>query len=239
MPEPVIPITPWLQHLKDHVPVAREGSDPEGVHQLRVATRRLDAWLVLAQMNILRDDLRWLRRRASAVRDLDVLLLEIKPPAPLSDWLQGLHDTARRELLVALEHPRYYGLITALEGLPPMAGSSARLVLPTVVRQVLRRGKAVENAHQDLQKLHRLRRGARRLRYCLEWLGMNTKPLKAVQRVLGEANDIAMTLRYLNQSPHRDSLSDYRINLENQLVKLAARSAEVWAASRASFEGLA
>ncbi len=239
MPESTMPLTPWLAHLKDHIPVAREGSDPEGVHQVRVATRRLDAWLVLSQIDVLRDDLRWLRRRASAVRDIDVLLLELDPPKEFAEWLRGLHKDARRELLVTLDHPRLDGMITALEAFRPQPMSTARMVLPKVVRQVLRRGDAVESSHQDLQKLHRLRRGARRLRYCLEWLGESAKPLKSAQKVLGEANDVAMTLRYINQSPLRDSLREYRTTLEHKLVELADRSASAWGKSRHSIEGLA
>lgn len=239
MPEPTIPLTPWLSHLKDHIPIAHEGSDPEGVHQVRVATRRLDAWLVLAQIDVVRDDLRWLRRRASAVRDIDVLLLELDPPKAFAAWLSELRKDARRELLVTLDHPRLEGMITALDAFRPLPTSTARMILPKVVRQVLRRGDAVEASHQDLQKLHRLRRGARRLRYCLEWLGESAKPLKSAQKVLGEANDVAMTLRYINQSPLRDSLAEYRRTLEHKLVELADRSAAAWTRSRKSIEGLA
>ena len=39
-----ISVAPWLEHLERHLPVARLGGDPEGVHHLRVAAQRLRTW---------------------------------------------------------------------------------------------------------------------------------------------------------------------------------------------------
>ncbi|HEU4743256.1 MAG TPA: CHAD domain-containing protein, partial [Meiothermus sp.] len=60
--------TRWLLHLENHLPVARKGADPEGVHQVRVAGRRLRVWLELGGYQVLHDDLRWLVRGAGKVR---------------------------------------------------------------------------------------------------------------------------------------------------------------------------
>src|SRR5579872_6284418 len=61
-------------------PGARRGDDVEGVHQARVATRRLRSnlrtfapLLRRGSTDDLADELRWLGRRFGTVRDLDVL----------------------------------------------------------------------------------------------------------------------------------------------------------------------
>ena len=62
-------------------PIARIGEDPEGVHQARVATRRLRSHLATFAPVLRRgarpsgstSDLRWLGRSLGIVRDLDVL----------------------------------------------------------------------------------------------------------------------------------------------------------------------
>ena len=62
-----------IRILRDHARSARAADDPEGVHQVRVMAGRLSVWLEMAGRNMLRDDLAWLRRSASSLRDLDVI----------------------------------------------------------------------------------------------------------------------------------------------------------------------
>ena len=83
----MIVLTPWLDHLVAHLPVAREGRDAEGAHQIRVAGRRLIVWLELSGYGVLRDDLRALVRGAGRVRDLEVLLQETLPRS-FEHWLR-------------------------------------------------------------------------------------------------------------------------------------------------------
>ena len=73
---------------------ALDGSDPEGVHQMRVGVRRLRSALSLwkemlpaEQAEPLRRDLRWLGGELGPARDLDVFLQET-----LGRLLQGLPD---------------------------------------------------------------------------------------------------------------------------------------------------
>ena len=63
-----------------HDPGTRLGSDPEELHQMRVATRRLRAFLRAGGKSLdrewaraLRDELQWLGRALGPARDLDVL----------------------------------------------------------------------------------------------------------------------------------------------------------------------
>ena len=234
----LISLRPWLDHLTKHIPIAKKGDDPEGVHQIRVATRRLNVWLDLAGRRVLRDDLRWLRRRAGVVRDIDVLLHEIKPPPPLAQWLEEELKQARRELLVVLDHPRLCGLLAALGDLPAIPEAEAHSRLARIVGMTFRRGLAVEQVSCDLIKIHRLRRGVRRLRYALEWLGEKPRPLKALQTVLGDVNDQTMTLRYLYRSPVRDSLEEYRTKVEAKLAHECAAARDAWITCKETIQHL-
>jgi CHAD domain-containing protein len=114
-------------------PVARRGEDPEGVHQARVATRRLRSHLgtfgdVLREGPTarLRKDLRWLGRSLGTVRDLDVLKVRITSavkqidPLARTDGLALLSivDAQREEADEALQSvltaARYRALLETL-----------------------------------------------------------------------------------------------------------------------------
>jgi CHAD domain-containing protein len=69
-----------VRELFAHVPLARQGTDPEGVHQARVATRRMRSDLRTFEPLVdknwahqLRAELRWLAAELGRVRDADVL----------------------------------------------------------------------------------------------------------------------------------------------------------------------
>jgi CHAD domain-containing protein len=99
-----------VARLIAHDPVARQAKDPEGVHQARVATRRLRSHLgtflpILrtAPTERLRAELRWLGRAFGSVRDLDVLFLSLT-----DDFAVGLEAGAPdgSQLLSALDRER-------------------------------------------------------------------------------------------------------------------------------------
>lgn len=73
-------------HLLQSLPPAEDGRNPEGVHQLRVALRRLRSALdlmgavgSLSNLDALRSEARWLAQDLSAARDWDVFQLETLP----------------------------------------------------------------------------------------------------------------------------------------------------------------
>jgi inorganic triphosphatase YgiF len=68
-----------LLHLLQSIPAAEDGRDPEGIHQLRVALRRLRSALdlmrsvvSLSKLDLLRSEAKWLARNLSPARDWDV-----------------------------------------------------------------------------------------------------------------------------------------------------------------------
>jgi CHAD domain-containing protein len=121
-----------LRALLEHDPVAREGSDPEGVHQMRVTVRRLRAALKAEGASLgpaadeLQAELKWLGGVLGPVRDLDVQLDHLRglaadfEPAErdaverLLLGLRAARRKARQRLLGALKSSRYTALLEAL-----------------------------------------------------------------------------------------------------------------------------
>ncbi|AWM02053.1 CYTH and CHAD domain-containing protein [Bradyrhizobium amphicarpaeae] len=73
-------------HLLQSLPAAEDGRNPEGVHQLRVALRRIRSALglmrsvgALSNLDALRSEARWLAQDLSAARDWDVFQFETLP----------------------------------------------------------------------------------------------------------------------------------------------------------------
>jgi CHAD domain-containing protein len=115
--------------LVSHDPGTRLGSDPEDLHQLRVATRRLRAFLRAARPLLapgptedLRAELSWLGSALGPVRDLDVLTehftSEIEQFEDAGDdaaaflaLLEERRSVARSALLAVLDAPRYLALL--------------------------------------------------------------------------------------------------------------------------------
>jgi len=215
----LIPLDPWLHTLRDALPAAREAADPEAVHRMRTATRRLDVWLRLAGRARLRDDLRWLRRAAGPVRDLDALLGR-DWPAREARRLRTLRTVARRALREALDDVRLQGLIVGLTVLPPLSASDAADRLAPLARAA----RALPPAEDDLEALHAVRRAVRRLRFGLDWVG-EPLDLAPVQDAFGELNDLTLAVRFLGP----DAVSP-------ELLAQRARNAlDVWRAARPLF----
>lgn len=182
-------------------PVARAGSDPEGVHRMRVATRRLQAALSLYApvlgpgVGTLRGELRWLRRALGDVRDLDTHLERIgryqaaagprdrAALAPLDELLTRRRDEARLgSLLPALDGDRYTALLAGIAALAaerrgesvPGAATRASAALRPAIRK---RGRAFLRSLRRARReggsapRHRARIRAKQLRYALECSG--------------------------------------------------------------------
>ncbi len=227
----------WLQHLLEHLPIARQGHDPEGVHQVRVAIRRLRVWLRLAGMRVLEDDLAWLVRGAGEVRDLEVLLQRPDLPKAFRAWAKSRLEQARATFVPLLDSPRLAGLLQALANLPPLDEASAQVRLKRFFRQVGR--KAEEWQWQgSIEHLHALRRALRRLRYALEWLGQDSRAVKDLQEVFGKVGDLSFTLRYLTTYEAEGGRLPraYKQQLERLLAEALEEAKETWLSNSANLE---
>ncbi|MGH3897667.1 MAG: CHAD domain-containing protein [Pseudonocardiaceae bacterium] len=181
-----------LRTLLARDPGTRIGEDPEELHQMRVAVRRMRAALKAARPLLDRewaDDLRaelgWLGRALGPVRDADVLIERLRDRAAgfndtsreavetLIEALVADRETARVEMLATLGSDRYMALLRRLAAavstpLPTARGSAGTPALVELVRTEYRRMcKAVRRAGEDPpdEVLHALRIQGKRLRY--------------------------------------------------------------------------
>lgn len=209
----------WLEHLDRARAVALAGKDPEGVHQVRVAARRLRVWLTLGGREALQDELRWLCRALSEERDLDVLEEVLAGPG-----LLPLRAQARAHVREALESQRYTALREALGAVKAPKRKKAARAAAKLERAVERRRRATrsqvsavarrpqqhdtdaaglaavpEVPRASLDALHALRRALRRARYAREWLGEGAKALAAEQEQLGIVCDLCALRRLLER----------------------------------------
>lgn len=223
----MIATTPWLKELEGRVASARERPEPDEVHQLRVATRRLAAWLRLAGMHVLRDDLRWLRHVAGAVRDIDVVL-ELEGDPSWTRWLRSERRVQHQVLAAALGSERTGGLLLALGSLPPVTRTAARHELGRLAGKALVAGEELETAPDDAERFHRLRRKVRVVRYGLEWLDEKTGAFREFQEVSGLAADRALALRLLAVYPQIEELTARKAALEAEFADRRQAALEAW-----------
>ncbi|MDX2011439.1 MAG: CHAD domain-containing protein [Myxococcaceae bacterium] len=184
-------LTPQLEHLRASVEAARSTLDVEAIHQARVASRRLRVFLSLGDVHVLHDDLRWLARGLSRVRDLDVVQAE-GLGGDFGHWLRAQHEAARVDARAVLEHPRLDGLLRALAFVEPLSRRQAEARREALVDEVEAAWGAFREApgHEVLEALHRLRRRARSARYASEWVGAETAPFRRLQEAAGAACDV-------------------------------------------------
>ena len=179
-----------------HDPVVRLDVDPEGVHQARVATRRLRSDLRTFRSLVeptfasnVRDELGWLAEILGEVRDGDVLLERFRsrvaalPEAEhagatsVLETLERDRDAAHGRLLETLRSPRYVELLEHLVDaanapkLLESAGAPAVDVVPGLVRRpwhaLAKRVKALDEDPSDAQ-LHEIRIRTKRVRYAAD-----------------------------------------------------------------------
>lgn len=121
-----------LQHLLYNEPALRHDRNPEAIHQMRVALRRLRSALSVFGGLVQGPDtvaviaeLKWITAELGTARDLDVFIDDILRPVvdamPDDAGLQGLLETfeARRTIacdraLAAVDQPRYTQMVLAV-----------------------------------------------------------------------------------------------------------------------------
>jgi CHAD domain-containing protein len=176
----------------------RVGEDPEAVHDMRVASRRLRAALALFAPYVpargvrLGAELKWVADALGEVRDLDVQLLQLQAwghelSAQEEKWLldpvraiEDRRESARARLLRVLDSSRFERMVASLTSMlqqGPARGGPAALpvvaVAPALIRErhkKVRRAGDRLNEHSHPADLHRLRIRGKRLRYALEFL---------------------------------------------------------------------
>jgi len=212
--------------LVAHDPVVRLDLEAEGVHQMRVATRRLRSDLTTFGPFVdaewsreLRAELGWLAGLLGEVRDADVLLARFRSrDVPGAGSVLGSLEAQRAEafarLIDALRGERYVRLLDRLvdaarePALTEAAGARGREVLPQQARSRWSSlAKAARKAGGSPEDLHDVRIRVKRCRYAVEavepTLGKGAaafaRELARLQDRLGELNDAFVAEAWLRE----------------------------------------
>jgi triphosphatase len=202
-----------LGRIEANVGGAREGRDPECLHQLRVGLRRLRAVLQAfralpgrKRRRRLERSARELTRGLGAVRDWDVLIERLESAAgqaPLAARARRERATAQSELRRLLSSARWRDFLAGAHSLRPPRGRLPSL--PEFGRRAMQRArrKAMKHARRmdwkSAARRHALRVRLKRLRYTCEIFAASfpARPaaaylgrLERLQDILGELNDI-------------------------------------------------
>lgn len=201
----------------------------DSVHQMRVTTRKIrsllqsaegvfgisdDAWVL--------DELRQLAAVLGVARDAEVLaeryanaLDGLAPEMVRGPVRERLVEGAKRRYqsgwkrsLIAMRSQRYFRLLDALDGLvaaEPPATDSGEEPKPTTidsaykrVRKAAKKAAAAADTEAD-EALHRIRKGAKRLRYTAAATGKAkvSERAKAIQSLLGDHQDSVVSRTHL------------------------------------------
>lgn len=194
----------YLRAMLAHAPGTRLGDDPEELHQMRVAVRKMRALLKTGQSFLdqrwsrpLRAELGWLADALGAVRDLDVLLERLRRRADsldgaeraaferLTSGLADEHARDRQKLVVVLDSDRYAylvdRLVAAVQAPPWSSSTDSKVELREIVTaQFHKLHKQVQRAGMDATdtQLHALRIQGKRLRYASELANSSNRRTK-------------------------------------------------------------
>jgi CHAD domain-containing protein len=212
-----------LREVEAHDPGTRLGRDPESLHDMRVAIRRIRA-LLRAGRRLLATDTRELEAQLKelgqtlgAVRDLDVLAEGLRAEAAnlpdadrqaleaLFTALKRERSVARRRLLRTLDSQAYLDLLDTtqrtIDGLRP-SGEETTLdeVVARQAKKVRKLAKALPEQPSD-EQLHELRKKGKRTRYAAELAGRKkvVRRAKRFQDVLGEHQDAVVAAQRLRE----------------------------------------
>ena len=215
-----------LGHLLVNQPAALAG-DAEGVHQMRIAIRRLRAALALFQPHLERHaaalfeaELRRVGRIFGEARDWDVFCLQILPdtlgPAQDGGWRDLLLKPAMAARAVAhdafaaeVRGPAFTGLVLGLAAWgeeTPLIDDAARkqpigdlcpVLLDRLAGKVDRRGRHI-GRRSDTER-HALRKSLKKLRYGIDFVQKLFRP-KPLGFYLHACKKLQQTLGDLNDS---------------------------------------
>jgi len=201
-----------LRRLLSFDPYARLG-DAEGVHQLRVAARRLRSVIRTfvplcdpAKIQPVVEDLRWLGGVLGEVRDLDVLEIRLheasgEDSTPFLEALAPRREKARATLKDTLNSDRYVAFIqrvtdlTQDDTLVSESSGAAKEVLPGLVWRIWKKlrnaGRALTPESEEAD-FHRVRILAKRARYSAETIAdyMPSKQKKQLEDFAESAESV-------------------------------------------------
>jgi triphosphatase len=213
-----------IRHFRLNEPLVIEQRHVEGLHQTRVAMRRLRSALSLFRPAIadedferLRDELRWSTAEMGDARNLDVLLQRDLPDAE-RERLRKERDRAYDAAIGTMESPRFRQLMLELTAW--VAGGAWRRSKTArdpfaafTTRRIDRLWGKVSRVRKlrpmDDQEKHRLRIRIKKLRYALEFVAALQvhhpkrrkkfgRAMEDVQEALGFVHDLSVARTHLS-----------------------------------------
>lgn len=203
----------------------------DSVHQMRVTTRKIrsllqasedafgltdDAWVLdelrqlASVLGIARDAEVLAERYASALDALPAELVRGPVRERLVEGANRRYQAGLRRSLAAMRSQRYFRLLDALEGLvfaQPLdttpGAEPHRVTIDSAYKRIRKAAKSAEQAveeHKD-EALHRIRKGAKRLRYVAAATGESkvSERAKVIQTLLGDHQDSVVSRAHLGQ----------------------------------------
>ncbi len=222
-----------LGQLQGNQDMVLHGTDIEGVHQMRVALRRLRSAFnvfkdVLSPQDVAQilDELRWITTLLGEARDLDVFMTETLPPMvrhlhehagllALRERARNAQASAYRKVRSALASQRYHRLLLTLgawlERDRPTVPESpeqevaliARRMLTKRYKQLRRHGQRLADMHPE--ERHAARIAAKKLRYAAEFFS-SLYPEKETRAFLRKLAALQNVLGELNDISVTDAL---------------------------------
>ena len=213
------------RHLLANQPAAEDGRDPEGVHQMRVALRRMRAAFALLRHELASEGLdsfdreaKWVAHKLGACRNWDVFETETlakakigKEQTILKSAATAHRDASYAEMRKAFAEQRYNRFQLSLghwieaQGWRDDADAPSRKKLsgpvgkfaPSPLDALLRnaRKKGKRFDELSLRKRHRLRVGFKKLRYAIEFF----QPLYCKQRATSYSKQLAKLQKLLGK----------------------------------------
>ena len=187
-----------LEHLLANQDSLFDSGDPEAIHQMRVALRRLRSALSLfkpmlndPQSQALRAELRWMQQTLGGARDGDVLLTEIVQPLErlyqftpgyegLVERIEQMRQAERQAMLKEVAAPRFGQSLLRLACWIEEAGQGQAMAeepVKSFAQSVIdRRYRQLRKRMADFLSLdeigrHLCRIQAKKLRYAIEFFG--------------------------------------------------------------------
>jgi triphosphatase len=222
-----------LGQIAANAVVLREDAQPDAVHQLRVAARRLRSTLATFKAIVaddqfarLKDELKWLGKACDTARNLDVFCTETiapakqmdAPPKGLADLEKAVIDAsakARGAVVEAVSSERFRSLVIDaaawVETGAWLANPAAAEPAKAFAAEVLgKRRRKLKTTGQDLVAAddvtrHRTRIEAKKLRYAAEGFA-NLFAAKAADRFIGRVKALQEVLGHLNDTATAETL---------------------------------
>ena len=202
--------------------VARKPEDPDGIHDLRVAIRRLkeeleifEIWFEPRRAKKIVSQLKKLMDRCAAVRNCDIAVEVLQASgwkdSELSAGLKRERQRSSKELSRRLE--RWRGRVQEWRGhlrvgqadSKESPAQNASRLLPGMIDDLFNAGSAAAQPESKTGQIHQFRLKTKRMRYTLELFeavyGGKVKrimdSLKSLQAMLGAINDCATTIEMI------------------------------------------